>query len=41
MGKIQSYISDETVEKIEEMASENNISISQMSGMLLEKATNN
>ena len=41
MGKIQSYISDETVEKIEEMASENNISISQMSGMLIEKATNN
>ena len=37
MNRIQCYISEGTQEKIEEMASQNNMSISRMASILIEK----
>ena len=37
MNRIQCYVSEETQEKIEEIASQNNMSISRMASILIEK----
>ena len=37
MNRIQCYVSEETQEKIEEIASQNNMSVSRMASIFIEK----